>query len=185
MLSIVKSDCSEKTDDLGVPEEFRKRYPCIEPKRLKELYDFNLTPLGDIAGYRDRKKKELKVIAHQELMAINYQLDRDLPNGRRRLYSQAAMGFQTFIDSEDVEFDVSKEMIDLSYFVLLYYIDKLYPGVDVELDLDNKVILLNRDQDQSDESPRLLEYLLKSWINLSNLEATTIYGMMLAITSEL
>ena len=60
MLSLVKNDRSKKTNDFGVPEEFKERYPYVEPERLKQIYDFSFTPLGDILGCRNRKKKKLK-----------------------------------------------------------------------------------------------------------------------------
>ena len=123
-LTLVKSDRSEKVDDSGVPESYKKLHPyTTDPKELKRFYDLSISPSADVFGYFKKKEKELVAIASQELIFIKN--SQNLSEGKRRLYDQAAKGFQVFIDSKNIEFDASKEMLDSTYFVLLYYVDKL------------------------------------------------------------
>ena len=100
------------------------------PEWAKTIYSICDKPGLNIIKYWEGKDAELKEIAHRELMLIENSVD--LSVEKMRLFGKASKAFQIFIDAEDIKSE-SKKMQSTAYGILLYYIDKLYPGVDLEL----------------------------------------------------
>ena len=170
-LTLVKSDRSEKTKEREVQ---KKSIP--DGERL--LYSLKDDPRFNILTYWKEKGKELQEIARRESILINN--SRNLSEGKKRLYDKALVAFQIFADAEDIKAE-SEEMRTIAYDLLLYYIDKFYPGVNIELGDDNKVIFMTESQDQSDRSLYLLRHLVRSWIDLTSYQIVIAYDMLLDI----
>lgn len=147
------------------------------PEWAKAIYSVCDKPGLNIIKHWEGKDAELKEIAHRELMLIKNSID--LSEGKIRLFEKASKAFQIFIDAKNIKSE-SKKMQSTAYDILLYYIDKLYPGVDLELDEDNNIIFQYEKQEPSDKGIRLLKYLLESWIELTDYQVVTAYDMMLS-----
>ena len=172
-LTLVKNSPNESNNDESI-EEF--------PNELKELiHSFRTERCFNMLTYWENKRKELKTIANREAMLINNR--NDLSEGKKRLYDKALKAFQTFADTDDIRAE-SEEMQSIAYDLLLYYIDKLYPGVGIEIDADNKVLFIDERQEPSDRNLHLLKYLVRAWIDLTHFQVTTAYGILLSIYSD-
>jgi hypothetical protein len=149
-------------------------------------------------------EKKWKMTASREAMFINNSLSySDLSEGKRRLYEKVLPVFQFLSTTTKYDFLINEyeaetiepptfELIErivppeeaaesaaAAYNILLYYIDKIYPGVSVRLDTNNEATLvLINEEECTYENLRLLKYLLDSWSVLATHEFQQAYEIL-------
>jgi hypothetical protein len=158
-----------------------------------------------IKDYWDYMEAQVTMIARRELILINNTLQ-TLPEERKRLFEKAEIAFQNFLKTSHHPFvsdglcdhDGELPVIELvervvpseeleektedAYNVLLYYIDKTYPWITVEIDAEGKVTIIH-DKEENKENTRLLRYLLDSWVTLASYELRDVYSILLGFAS--
>jgi hypothetical protein len=156
--------------------------------------------------YLDYEESQITTIARHELMLINNTI-KTLPDERRRLFEKAALAFQNFLktshhpliseewsdhEEEPVKIELiervvppeeAEEKTEDAYNILLYYIDKLYPWITVEIDAEGKVVI-NYDKEENKEKTQFLRYLLDSWVALAeSYELREVYSILSSFAS--
>ena len=178
-LTLVKNDRTQETKKRS--GEDKAVYDSL-PDRMKELLEKTKGREFNTITYWDNKYEELKTIARREIILINN--FKDLSEGKKRLYDKALKAFQTFADADDIR-EESEEMQSIAYVLLLYYIDKLYPDVSIELSADDEVSFYDEGKAPSDvKHLKLLQYLVRTWIRSNKHDITTAFHVMIGIYTD-
>ena len=177
MLTLVVNNKAMDTDD--GPSELEKLHALMAEDPNFDLlhYDLSKIPEFNITGRIKQRVEELKAMVRRELILMDNA--KNLSEGKRRLYDKVAEAFQIFIDAEDVN-EATDEQQSISYYVLLYYVDKFYPGVQIELSEDNQINLLYEGKDKEDNA-YLLRYLIRSWNTLTTFQTMTINDVIVGL----
>ena len=148
-----------------------------KPDKYEQLRGF------DIISYLENKMDEIREIAKKDYeRAVEvFSFRNNIGSRGRQLFGERVLAaFNLVINTEDLRHE-NQEHMDAAYYILLYYVDKLFPDIDISIEEDAVIFHTNTKDNESVGRANLLKYITQEWKELTTAKNIIPYDILTSI----
>jgi len=145
------------------------------PKKPEDM-DFD-----EFRNWRVEKLRKLAMAEHKTAVEMFSYYTNEEDDGRTRFGQHVLESFRVFTECNDARSD-GQECGDAGYYIMLYLVEKLFPGIQISMDEAGGIEITHYDTHRdtiSVEAVKLLSILLNGFKTLSTIKPITPYDIFI------